>query len=1001
MYPPSMNPLRKQRGVGLIDVLAAVLVIGLGVAGLARLQGVAFGQGGTAKTRSIAMELARGKLDDLRSHTQLEAGPAGVFGYDEIADNAGGSESGGGLRLPSGTVTVGTVDYNRTWTATPYYFCSLNGAASDTNCAAPAAKARPDFYALRVTIAWTDSKDGASSQTIDGTVNAVDPLSGALALIAGASSAGPLVGYTPGLAPQVIAIDIGGSQRKETTNPTPTLNKKGQEVINVISRYETIRYSSDTNTITREEFATLNCSCENAGTGLAFNLRGQQVTKRIGVPSDQFQAPECEICCRDHHDDASCDPTTSSGRSNCYDPFRESSDYTGNDHNHYNASGVLANDSNEVYVEACRLRRVNGFLRVAQDWRMIAINNIPQSFFVSGGTVNDGNVTAYGDYVKDYIQAELTGGGAPAKSWSSSETVPKTTTTQLISRGIYLDYLDDTKRAEFVSRLSAGDETVFQSIPFYEVNLTKLARWNSGDQSIATVSNDDIVTETPGQNLYSRGLVLGQATGVTGVASTARRSNTGIISEFIKTDPTDGNETLSDTTTINVPGTTFTASGSITPTLTAASVVGVGSGGSSNLTCTYENSSGTFSCVVPSGWSGTIVPSATGYTFSPGSHTITNLLFNQSGISFTASTVLATDYTISGAISPILGSASVIAQGSGTSADGSCSYTSGSGDYSCTVPSGWSGTIIPSSTGFSFSPGSYNAINVTSNLVNIDFTSSATTGGNRVIAGTIAAAPSLSTVTVSATGTGGFADGTCTYTTSSGAYSCTVPDGWTGSVVPTSSTGIFFSPASHTYTTGVGSNLSNQDFSTSYAIMGRIFESGSSTAVISGVVVTAAGTGASPNGACAYDGSAGTYSCVVPGLWSGSVIPSHSSYSFSPPNRGYSNVTSPYLTENYTGTSGSTTTYTLTGSVSGLSNSGVATLQLGPSECTKGSATGTGGSQTVPFTCTVPSGWNGIITPTVITSGNQTTTFTPGSRTFSGVTGNQSGLTFSCSGNGC
>ena len=111
---------RGQRGAGLIDVLLAMSVLSGAVASLAQLQAFTFRECAEARLRSVAILLARAKLDDLRAFSQLAAGPAGVFSFDEIGAASGGTEDGdGGLRLPAGAVSVDGVRFDRSWTAAP------------------------------------------------------------------------------------------------------------------------------------------------------------------------------------------------------------------------------------------------------------------------------------------------------------------------------------------------------------------------------------------------------------------------------------------------------------------------------------------------------------------------------------------------------------------------------------------------------------------------------------------------------------------------------------------------------------------------------------------------------------------------------------------------------------------------------------------------------------------------------------------------------------------
>ena len=92
------------------------------------------------------------------------------------------------------------------------------------------------------------------------------------------------------------------------------------------------------------------------------------------------------------------------------------------------------------------------------------------------------------------------------------------------------------------------------------------------------------------------------------------------------------------------------------------------------------------------GWSGTVTPSKTGYTFSPSSRTYSYLTSNQTNQNYTATPVT---YTISGSIGTAGAGATITYTGGSTTANGS-------GNYSFTVADGWSGTVTPSKTGYTF-----------------------------------------------------------------------------------------------------------------------------------------------------------------------------------------------------------------------------------------------------------------------------------------------------------
>ncbi|MCC2657260.1 MAG: hypothetical protein K0Q76_2368 [Panacagrimonas sp.] len=172
--------MNRQRGGGLIDVLIAMGVLSGAVAGLARLQAVAFRESADARLRSVATLLARAKLDDLRAYAQLAVGAPGTFGYDEIANDVGGTEDvDGQLRLPAGSVPVDGTRFERSWTSTPLYFCSGDAPPTTLPCTGPAMPSRPTLRSLTVVIAWTDREGIAQRVRLEGSAAALEPLFGA------------------------------------------------------------------------------------------------------------------------------------------------------------------------------------------------------------------------------------------------------------------------------------------------------------------------------------------------------------------------------------------------------------------------------------------------------------------------------------------------------------------------------------------------------------------------------------------------------------------------------------------------------------------------------------------------------------------------------------------------------------------------------------------------------------------------------------------------------
>jgi hypothetical protein len=146
-----------------------------------------------------------------------------------------------------------------------------------------------------------------------------------------------------------------------------------------------------------------------------------------------------------------------------------------------------------------------------------------------------------------------------------------------------------------------------------------------------------------------------------------------------------------------------------------------GNAGEAYVTMTWDGGSmttnwlGDYKFSVPSGWSGTVTPSKTGYTFTPGHLDYTTVTTNQSAQNYTAALAA---YTISGNAG--VAGATLTYTGGSTSAGGS-------GEYAFTVPHGWSGTVTPSKTGYIFSPAWLTYLDVLANLPGQDYAAAAIT----------------------------------------------------------------------------------------------------------------------------------------------------------------------------------------------------------------------------------------------------------------------------------
>ena len=105
---------------------------------------------------------------------------------------------------------------------------------------------------------------------------------------------------------------------------------------------------------------------------------------------------------------------------------------------------------------------------------------------------------------------------------------------------------------------------------------------------------------------------------------------------------------------------------------------------------------------MPQGWTGTVTPSLSGYTFTPASSSYSNVAANQTQ-NYTATAVAPTTFQVSGTVS--LNGAGLSGVSLAATGGVSCTASNASGQYGCTVPQGWTGTVTPSLSGYTLHAG--------------------------------------------------------------------------------------------------------------------------------------------------------------------------------------------------------------------------------------------------------------------------------------------------------
>ena len=377
----------------------------------------------------------------------------------------------------------------------------------------------------------------------------------------------------------------------------------------------------------------------------------------------------------------------------------------------------------------------------------------------------------------------------------------------------------------------------------------------------------------------------------------------------------------------------FTVSGNVSTSSSALAGVTLTLG---TLTAT-TNASGNYTFSnVPSGTSGDLTPSKTGYTFSPVSITL-SVTANRTGQNFTATQLT---YSISGKVTTP----------DGTGLQGVSVFTATTdvnGNY--TIPNrpyGSTTNLTPTKGGFTFNPTSLSVPAITTDVTDQNFTANST--HVYTVSGTITSGSGpVKGVKVTF-------DGIYTDTTNgNGNFSIHyVPDGTTGDLVPSLS-GYTFSPAS-IHIDSLTGDLTGQDFvatQITFNISGTVSDG---TNPLSGVLVAISGTSYFTN-----TGTDGSYTLAnVPYGTSGNLTPTASEYSFAPATINIPSLTGDLTGQDFIGTR----LYVVSGNVTVGASDGP---ELGNVVVSLGTYTGTTAADGSYNIQNVPGGTSGSLTPTL------------------------------------
>lgn len=572
-------------GHSLIEVLIGMVIFAVGIMALTQLQGNLGKSSSDSNARTIAINLAEEVIEQTRSFVQVTGG-AGTNSFNNIVAGTS-TETRGGIPYTI-TQTVDNYYYvapaangTGTFSKTKPAGNIINADMKLLTLNVRWGGAGQNAQAFQVDGSTSTQALGTGSITLSDAISSITSPSGGKVVLNNTANQlyGPPVDYNPGSRPEIVSISLGDNRFKESTTPLPDVIRTDELVE---TTFDVVTYSQNDSGATflrREEFRAVSCECTlRASTaddqgGLRPTLwngndytEGEFVAKPYGESANNQQSTYCTVCCRDHHDGGSGedDDGNDPGRGQ-YSPFRAAAGYwtaaDGNtallgDHKHYSRSrtGVLTPVSvGGTYEEACRLVRKDGFFRVAQDLRQEGLSS-----FSSDYLDDPVEVAQYSKYVTDAVSVFVDSAGNNYQATPPTLTLPAAMTTpvifpastlanptvmttvgrptqQLRGRGIYVDYLTDELRAVVecidaggtgASCGSKGANSPLEVIPFYDVQVTWLARWNETPDNLPIdVSNETVQSG----NTHSRGLARISGTlGSSKINTKVHRGNLGL-----------------------------------------------------------------------------------------------------------------------------------------------------------------------------------------------------------------------------------------------------------------------------------------------------------------------------------------------------------------------------------------------------------------------------------------------------------------------------------------
>lgn len=541
------------RGFSLIEVLIAVAVLSVGLLAIGALQAALVRSSAEAKAQSVALGVGE---------QQLEVSRAFRDRTEYLALNTVAQAS-------ATTTTLGGVEYSVWQDVQRYIYDTPSNAfvqlpaANVTSSDAAITALDPDyvlqteFKRVAVSVGWTDANGQPQVVTVSDVLSSMQPSDSARVRDERASKdRNPKVLVRdPSTTPGVIPIAVGNGAETAATNPRPEIVGASANATIAETRYDVLTYQAANNNLAqvqrKVETAVVACECDFGeadtsqqsfrptywnGTRYVPPVVAPTGTVTAGERANTSQSTLCTECCRDHHD-----PSAVPGAK--FDPRRST-------HRHYqvNNSGVLQpvpSTGNRDYIEACRVIRVDGIMRVASDLysehysllETAAFNSQPFPQSCATGEVCTAN--NYENFVIGFMQSRiadqvgsmntpLTSTSIATLESSNSLNSPAVVAISrgdlrwLHNRGIYLDYLQPEAISKIATVIASADCTATPSVscalpflPFTSINTTELSSYSSTPVTPASPPSNNtiiVVDNTAGTFGASTDPVMGSVT---------------------------------------------------------------------------------------------------------------------------------------------------------------------------------------------------------------------------------------------------------------------------------------------------------------------------------------------------------------------------------------------------------------------------------------------------------------------------------------------------------